>query len=178
MKRSPIQLIQTTLLKLAVEPVQDDRFGGRKPATPFEYDKVVLETARSCRRFPEYWNGRELPIEGIADKTYLVYLGLRTPTDGEETGPYKFEVVCSGVIAVMPTRTPGKVSDDDLALQFGLTLLYGVIREQLTNLTHRMTWGDIQLPTMNFLDETLSQPQPAGPAPAIEGESANTAAPA
>lgn len=160
MKRSQIQLLQSSLLKLAIEPVQDERFQGRTPSNPFEYEKVVLETARGCSRFPEYWEETAPPLEGLEEKTYLVQLGLRTPNDTQDVGPYRFEVVYSGVIALMPNRKAGTTSDDDLAVQFGLTLLYGVIREQLSALTYKMTWGQVLLPTMNFLDEVFESPEP------------------
>jgi pyrroline-5-carboxylate reductase len=50
-------------------------------------------------------------------------------------------------------------SNDDIALQYGLTLLYGLIREQISNLTHRMMWGQAMLPTMSFLDEKHERPE-------------------
>lgn len=158
MKRSPIQLVQSNLLKIAIEPVQEDRFKNRRPSNPFEYEKVVLETAREFVKFPEYWEGSP-PIEGLEDKTYLVQLGLRTPIDGAYVGPYKFEAVYSGVISILPNRKQGSISDDDLALQFGLTLLYGLIREQIGNLTYKMMWGQALLPTMSFLDEKHEAPE-------------------
>ncbi len=157
MKRSPIQLVQSTLLKLEIEPIQSDRVEQRQYANPFEYDKVVLETARNLVKFAEYWEG-EPPYPGLEESTYLVQLGLRTPTDGSDVGPYKFEVVYSGVIAVLPSREMKNTNNDDIALQFGLTLLYGLIREQIINLTHKMMWGQATLPIMSFLDEKLERP--------------------
>jgi hypothetical protein len=71
----------------------------------------------------------------------------------EDVGPYKFEIVYSAVITVLPERAKGTISEDDLALQYGLTLLYGVIREQISTLTYKMSWGQVMLPTMTFLDE-------------------------
>lgn len=157
MRKSPIQLVHSTLLKLEIEPVHSEELEQRQYANPFEYDKVVLETARNCAKFSEYWEG-EPPYPDLEQATYLVQLGLRTPTDGSDVGPYKFEVVYSGVIAVLP-REVKNTSDDDMALQYGLTLLYGLIREQISNLTHRMMWGQAMLPTMNFLDEKHERPE-------------------
>ncbi len=158
MKRSPIQLVQSTLLKLEIEPLQGDRFERGQYSNPFEYDKITLETARNCEKFPEYWEG-EPPYPGLEESTYVVQLGLRTPTDGSDVGPYRFEVVYAGVIAVLPSREVKNTTNDDIALQFGLTLLYGLIREQISNLTHRMMWGQAMLPTMNFLDEKHERPE-------------------
>lgn len=153
MKKSPIQLLQTSLLKLSIEPVSEARYEKRRPSNPFEYEQIVLETARACNKLPEYWKEIPPPIEGLVDRTYYVQLGLRTPNDTIDVGPYRFEIVLSGVIAVLPSRKELKVPDDDMALQYGLTLLYGVIREQLSTLTYKMMWGQVMLPTMNFMDE-------------------------
>lgn len=153
MKKSPLQLLQTTLLKLSIEPVVDGRFTDRRPSNPYEYDHVVLETSKNCSKFQRYWDSIPVPVEGIQEKTYYVQLGIRTPLGTDNVGPYKFEIVYGGVIAVLPDRRMNEISDDDLALQYGLTLLYGVVREQLGALTYRMSWGQAMLPTMTFMDE-------------------------
>jgi len=153
MKKSKIQLLQTSLLKLSIEPVPDLKYENRRPSNPFEYDKIVLETSKDCTKLSEYWSGIAPPIESIRETTYQVQLGLRTPTDMEDVGPYRFEIVYSAVIVVLPDRSVGKLTDDDMALQYGLTLLYGVIREQISTLTYKMSWGQVMLPTMTFMDE-------------------------
>ncbi len=153
MKKSDIQLLQTSLLKLSIEPVPNPKFEIRRPSNPFEYDKVVLETSRECTTLSEYWSGIEPPMESIRETTYHVQLGLRTPADSDDVGPYRFEIVYSAVIVVMPDRKVGKLTDDDMALQYGLTLLYGIIREQISTLTYKMPWGQVMLPTLTFLDE-------------------------
>lgn len=153
MKRSKIQLLQTTLLKVSVEPVMDSKFKDRRASNPFEYENIELETSKSCKAFPRYWDDIPLPAEGLGDKTYYAQLGIRTPQDSDDVGPYRFEIVCGAVIVILPERKPLKISDPDLALQYGLTLLYEVIREQLATLTYRMSWGQALLPTMTFLDE-------------------------
>ena len=158
MKKSPLQLLQTSLQKLSIEPVTDPRFEKRRPSNPFEYEQIVLETSKMCSKIPEYWREIHPPIEGLVDRTYYVQLGLRTPNDSNEVGPYKFEIVLSGVVAVLPGRKELEVSDDDMALQYGLTLLYGVIREQLSTLTYKMMWGQVMLPTMNFMSEKTLEP--------------------
>jgi len=153
MKKSNIQLLQTSLLKLSIEPVPDLKYENRRPSNPFEYDKVILETSKECTKLREYWSGIAPPVESIRETTYHVQLGLRTPADSDEVGPYSFEIVCSAVIVVLPDRKVGKLTDDDVALQYGLTLLYGIIREQISTLTYKMPWGQVMLPTMTFLDE-------------------------
>lgn len=153
MKKSPLQLLQTTLLKLSIEPVVNKKFQNRRPSNPYEYDEIVLETSKSCTKFPRYWADTPVPVEGLLERTYYVQLGLRTPLETDNVGPYRFEIVYGGVIAVAPDRAHKDLSDEDIALQYGLTLLYGVIREQLGALTYRMSWGQAMLPTMNFMDE-------------------------
>lgn len=159
-----MQLLQSSLLKIFIEPC---KFEGDSPSTgPFDYDKVKFETARACGKFSEYWSGRLIPVDGLEKKTYFVQLGVRTPPEEENVGPYKFEIVCSGVVAVMPEREINSLSDDDLVLQYGLTLLYGIIREQLSTLTYKMTAGQALLPTMTFLEEKYS-PNDGGQRPAL-----------
>ena len=170
MRRSKIQLLQTSLLKISIEPVADSKYEDRVPSNPFEYEKVVLETSRSYLKLNEYWNGVKPPNESIRDSTYQVRLGLRTPTDLEEIGPYRFEVVYSAVISILPDRAKGEISEEDLALQYGLTLLYGVIREQISTLTCKMVWGQVMLPTMTFLDEK-TQPAETTSALPVEAKS-------
>lgn len=173
MKRSQIQLLQTSLLKLAIEPIPNSKFNGRRPSNPFEYEKIVLETSKSCKRYPQHWNDIQQPVEGLAEKTYFVQLGLRTPPDTEDVGPYKFEVVYAAVIAILPQRVNGELSDDDLALQYGLTLLYGVIREHVSTLTYKMNWGQAMLPTMTFMDEKTPSTVPSKAETAAIGSSNN-----
>lgn len=170
MKKSPLQLLQTSLLKLSIEPVNEPRFEKRRPSNPFEYEQIVLETSKTCSKLPEYWKEISPPIEGLVDRTYYVQLGLRTPSDSSEVGPYRFEIVLSGVVAVLPGRKELKVSDDDMALQYGLTLLYGVIREQLSTLTYKMMWGQVMLPTMNFMSEKTLEPQAESATSISDGE--------
>ncbi len=153
MRKSKIQLLQTTLHKLFIEPVGDSKYENRRPSNPFEYEKIILETHRDCSKYSGYWSVLTPPIESIRESTYHVQLGLRTATDTEDVGPYRFEVLCSAVIVVLPDRGEGTISEEDLALQYGLTLLYGVIREQISTLTYKMVWGQVMLPTMTFLDE-------------------------
>lgn len=161
MRKSDIQLLQTLLLKLTIEPVADSKYANRRPSNPFEYEKIVLETSKSCMKLSAYWSVTPPPIESLKDTTYHVQLGLRTPNGSDDVGPYKFEIVYSAVIAVLPDRDKGTISEDDLALQYGLTLLYGVIREQISTLTYKMSWGQVMLPTMNFLDEKTPSQIPA-----------------
>ncbi len=153
MRKSKIQLLQTSLLKLSIEPVADLKYENRRPSNPFEYEKITLETSKACSKLREYWSALPPPVESIRETTYHVQLGLRTPADIDDVGPYRFEIVYSAVITVLPDRAKGSLSDDDMALQYGLTLLYGVIREQISTLTYKMSWGQVMLPTMTFLDE-------------------------
>ena len=153
MKKSKIQLLQTTLHKLFLEPVDDSKYENRTPSNPFEYEKIILETHKACSKYSEYWDALTTPIENIKESTYHVQLGLRTASTTEEVGPYRFEVLYSAVVTILPGRGEGTLSEEDLALQYGLTLLYGVIREQISTLTYKMIWGQVMLPTMTFLDE-------------------------
>jgi len=151
MKRSPIQLLRLTLIKIAIEPVENGDL--ELTSTPFDFDKVPFQTSKSIGKFPAYWEGNKPPLEGLENSTYHVALGVRTPPDKSDIGPYKFEIVYAGVIAVLKHSPESKISERDMALQYGLTLLWGAVREQLSTLTHKMPHGAAMLPTMSFMDE-------------------------
>ena len=59
------------------------------------------------------------------------------------------------MVAIVPTSAPAGMTIELMAYQYGLTLLYGVIRETFSSLTSKMEFGHCMLPTMSFLDETF-----------------------
>ena len=153
MKRSPVQLLDPSLEKIFVAPSSESKYEERTPS-PFEYDeKRVFQFSKSFGRVPaSYWNGKP-PREGLGDRTFFVGLALRTNPDEKDVGPYKFEIKATGVVAVIPEKI-GKLEAPEAAYQYGLALLFGMIREQIYTTTSRMKWGPIILPIASFLDDT------------------------
>jgi hypothetical protein len=157
MRSSPIQLMETTLQKLYVEPVEDDQFADRSTSA-LSFSQTKFQTSKNCQRIDDYWNGGTPPHPGVENRTYLVSLGVRTSPDEEHVGPYRFEIVFSAVVVVVPEMEIDRANA--LAYQYGLTLLYGVIREQMSALSARMQWGHVMLQTMSFMDESWPVEEP------------------
>lgn len=155
MKASPIQLLESSLAKAFVEPVADYDDGGSDVSQVFE--EVVLQTYKRIDAFPDFWASEKPPFPGLADRTYRLALGVRTPDDQGQNGPYKFEVMFTAVVACIPERI-GELSPAQAAQEYGLTMLYGMIREQVLNLTSRMTYGTRLLPSVSFMGDSRSVP--------------------
>lgn len=170
MKASPIQLLESSIQKVFVE--SNDEYDEESNGTgPFE--EIVLQTFKRVDAFPDYWDDEKPPVDGLADRTYRLSLGVRTPTDDPSTGPYMFEVVFNAVVACVPERV-GTLTAAQAAREYGLTMVYGMIREQLLNATSRMPYGARLLPSVSFIGDSDAEPDPAAApvAPAASEEAA------
>lgn len=148
MELSPVQLIETDLVKVSVE------YNAKtKSEEGHDHDdgNILLEHMKSIRRM------KARPAEADGGKTalaYFVMLGLRSGEKQSENQPYTFEIVISGQIQVSVLNRPLE-QVDDMAAKFGFTMLYSQIRETLLNITARMRHGEYMLPTMSFLQSTF-----------------------
>ena len=155
MRASPIQLLETTLIKVSIEPIE--AVESAEPVAEghgkslFNLTTFEIQTSKGIIPYSKYWDDKQNPPNALVDKTYLIHLGVRTVPEVEAKGLYRFEVVVTGVVGVFSAE---KDSPEKMAYQYGLTLLFGVVREQLMALTLKMSNGSMMLPTMSFLDET------------------------
>ncbi|WP_374317204.1 hypothetical protein [Aquabacterium sp.] len=115
-----------------------------------QLDKVELQFRKRLEPFPEFWDGDE-PFEGARDRTFKVTLGVRTP-ESTDVGAYVFEIVITGAFACVAEKV-GAHSPEDAAYEYGLTMLYGMVREQFAAITSRMLPGIRMLPTLSFIGE-------------------------
>ena len=146
MRLSPIQLLDSSIERIFVERVHGVVEQNEAPLTTSMDFQVFKQFAAE----PEYWLETPEPAS-LKDRTFRVTLGLKTPQD-KPFQNYRFELVASGVLMVLPESfEPNRVQD--MALEYGLTLLYGILREHLTLSTGRMANGACLLPTMSFLGE-------------------------
>ena len=150
MKSSPIQLLESFPEKilLTISDSYDDK------STAGTFEKLDAQVFREIEDFPGFWE-TEPPVKGLEERTYNVTLGIRTPK-GKSAGPYVFEFVISGVVVCV--GSVGDRNPRDLAFEYGLTILYGNIREQFAGLTARMRPGIRFLPTLSFIGEKPSEP--------------------
>lgn len=158
MKKSPVQLLESILDKVLVQPNPEYDDDQSEPSS-----KVLLEFHREIEPATEYWKDQPVLESGMEGRTYRVQLGVRTPPNSP-AGPYSFEIVCSGIFACTADKLFKTLSPEDAIAEYGYTILFGVIREQLVSLTSRMTYGSRMLPTMSFMgdrtppDKTATQP--------------------
>lgn len=146
MRLSPIQLLESSVERIFVEQVKGDEVQESLDMTR----TLDFQVFKEIQPFPGYWSEAPDPAD-LQDRTYRVTLGLRTAPE-KHFQEYRLELVVSGVLMAMPKSFKNH-SVQDMVLEYGLTLLYGVAREQLTATTARMRNGFCTLPTMSFLGE-------------------------
>ncbi|SEL63183.1 hypothetical protein [Ectothiorhodospira marina] len=84
------------------------------------------------------------------DKTWWVAVGFGTAPDDERPRcPYILDVQAVGVFSVSEKYPADK--HEGLAFEYGAALVYGAIREMVTNITSRSLAGTLMLPTPSFV---------------------------
>lgn len=154
MKSSPIQILESFPEKILLT-TRDDA----EDSVPGSFEKLDLQVFRRIVECPEFWESSP-PVEGLESRTFKVTLGIRTPKD-KPAGPYLFEFVSSGIVACV--QNISDKSPKELAYEYGLTILYGNMREQIATMTARMNPGIRFLPTLSFIGEKPQEPEPARP---------------
>lgn len=143
MRPSIVQLKQVVFQRILVEAAKevDELVAGE--AVNFDFDGVNMKVRH---RF-----GVTQPKEdGTPSKAFLVILGFTIDNIEGKPAPYKIDVEALGFIEVVgdhETATP-----EDLAVVNGTSVVYGAVREMVTNLTSRFAPGALVLPTMDFRD--------------------------
>ena len=150
MRLSPVQLLDSRIERLHIEPSRDETAESHSDSQIFAY----LMVHRSCSPSPDYWDDTPDIDSGIKERTFHVRLGLKTPDDKEPLFPYRFELLVSGYFAIEREKI-GDLEAPDIAVQYGLTILLGTIRETLLSNSARMPKGPFLLPTFTFLGATF-----------------------
>lgn len=169
MMPSPIQLLQLTFKRVAVET--DPRHAPPEAPNPmttvFVFDGVGITT--------EVGLG-EIDMAHERGPMYLVSLRVlvdNQPSDDEpkrKFSPYLIDIEAAGVV-LLPNGAEKLGTPTDLVTVNGAALLWSAIREQLLTLTSRMPVGPVMLPTVHFHDlrqgaqeRAAVSPPPAAPA--------------
>lgn len=149
MRLSPIQLLESNIEVLSIKRDFDGDDAPERSLT----SSLDLQVYKNIEQVNDYWNKDEkLEPPELRNRTYEVTLGIRTPPQ-KNFEQYHFEIVVTGVIVCLPENFQHK-SVADMAHEYGLTLLYGIIREQFAATTARMRGGTKMLPTLSFIGET------------------------
>jgi hypothetical protein len=147
MKSSPIQLLASFPEKVWVERNMTEEMLGNGKSI---FDRIDLQVFKRIEICPEFWED-EPPVPGLKERTFRVTLGVRTP-EKSTVGAYLFEFVVTGTIACIPEKV-NEMNPEDAAFEYGLAMLYGMIREQFASITSRMQLGTRLLPTISFMGD-------------------------
>jgi preprotein translocase subunit SecB len=146
MRPSPLQLRHVVYKKVSVAPRSSEESGA--PGEGFDFEGVNLRSKI----------GTALK-EGQEDdpRDYLVDLEIVIDNNLGKPTPYEIDVGVIGIFNVLPSLP--KDRREDLVTVNGASILYGVIRELVLNLTSRFPNGALTLPGMNFEDSAPSARQ-------------------
>ncbi|WP_422096312.1 hypothetical protein [Variovorax sp.] len=150
MRPSPVQLLDTRILKIFVEPniTENDE---ASEAGEFAFADIEIETAKSIGLAEDFWSETPHEFGDVENRTIQLSLGIRSPE--ETAAPYKFEIICAGVFAILDSNYKANIPLDHLLWQAGLTMLFGRAREIISSTTSRMPNGELLLPTMTFMGD-------------------------
>jgi preprotein translocase subunit SecB len=150
MKPSPIQLLDSVFEEISIEvnPSHAPKAGG-----PVLND-IHFEISSGCEPLPDFWAGRDVPMPGIDARTFVVNLAIRTAADQNGNYPYTFRVRCAGVVACIREQVSANLSAEAAAQEYGLSLLYGMVRDLVLQCTARMAHSSWMLPTVSFMGDS------------------------
>ncbi|MBU3649155.1 MAG: hypothetical protein FGM28_02475 [Limnohabitans sp.] len=153
---SPVQLIDSYPLKMRVElAAPSDR-----PTMIKHAKDIGLEFYKDIRLI----EAGDLPkTSGYSpSNTYQVSLGVRSAYERPFSG-LDFEFVYAGRFVCTESYFDNRkreLSPECLAYQYGLTILYGSIRETFTTMANRMGQHGAFLPVLSFMEEKPPETTP------------------
>ena len=158
MQLSPLQLLEYTFDGVSVMPVigyvADPKFS---PALVFFPGKLAISAETGLQQLNEE--------KSYSD--YSVLLKLRVGPKEVNQAPYEVQVSVSGVVRMHLSQAVGQDEERRVrALVNGVSLLYGVIREMVSNITSRSVHGQLLIPSLSFADLANLPPDGITPAPA------------
>lgn len=147
MQLSPLQLLEYTFDGLSIMPVEgyvaDPEFS---TGLVFFPGKLALSAD----------TGLALLTEEASYSDFGVRLTLRVGPKKDSLAPYQVQVSVRGVVRMHLTQASGQAEERRVrALVNGVSLLYGIAREMVSNITSRSTHGQLLLPSLSFADLAL-----------------------
>ncbi len=91
-------------------------------------------------------------------RDYLLSLKLKIKPREKNVFPYFIEVAIQGHVTVVHDLPIEKFDRENFAVVNGSALLYGALRDTILALTGRFIYGEVMLPTVNFLDLKKTHP--------------------
>jgi preprotein translocase subunit SecB len=147
---SPLQLLEYTFDGVAVTPVE-----GYVADPKFSTDLVFFpgQLAMSAE------TGLAMLSEEANYSDYGIKLILRVAPKEEKQAPYNVQIAVRGVVRIHLKQEENQAEERRVrALVNGVSLLYGVVREMVSNITSRSAHGGMLLPSLNFADLATQKP--------------------
>lgn len=161
MQLSPLQLLEYTFDGVSVTPVEgyvaDPKFSTGLVFFPGNL-AISAET------------GLAVLGEEANYSDYGIKLTLRVAPKEDKQAPYNVQVSVRGVVRMHLTQEVNQAEERRVrALVNGVSLLYGVVRELVSNITSRSVHGGMLLPSLSFADLATQKPAvgPAVDAPSL-----------
>ncbi|MGT2509178.1 hypothetical protein [Cupriavidus basilensis] len=152
MKASPLKLNSLKFLRVSVFPRDEPEI-----LTPVE--RAVSIDTNGVNIHCSLTHAVADHAEGEEPRDYMVSMAIQVSDGPEKVIPYKVDVACVGYFSI-PHAFPEADRREDIAVVNGASLLYGAIREQVSSITSRCWYGELQLPSLNFHDDgPLAQKQ-------------------
>ena len=146
MQLSPIQLLESRFGFISIQPIPSYEAKDREEnGTAFSPDKLTASGEVLITELDKREN----------DSDYALCLTLKISPKEEDSAPYEINVTTHGLVRVLCQEQPRR---KELALVNGASLLFGSVREMVTNITSRSLNGAFLLPTFNFLDLLKQKP--------------------
>lgn len=135
MKASPLKLNDLSFLRLNLEI--DKKF--QDSASNYDFDstlvKCIIKHSKKENEENTWWVGVEFGTKSTEDKIC----------------PYLIDIVSVGLFSV--TTDIPEERREKLVYENGAALVFGAIREMVSNITSRSSYGPLQLPTASFMGE-------------------------
>lgn len=153
MQLSPLQLLEYTFEGVSVLPVDgyvaDPQFA---PGVVFFPGKLAISADTGLVLLEEQASYSDFGVK--------LTLRVRPKTDGD--APYTVEMSARGMVRMHLAQEQGQAEErQSRALVNGVSLLYGVVREMVSNITSRSVHGPMLLPSLSFADLATRQPTPS-----------------
>ena len=134
MRASPISLQDITFLKVQLETNKNFK----EQQGPYDFN------ATRCRYSIRHGKGK-------GENEWWVGFDFEVLEGEKKSPPYTLEVIAMGLFSISE-----KIKEDrreELIFENGAALVYGAIREMVTNLSYRFPMGRLMLPTLSFVGE-------------------------
>lgn len=144
MQLSPLQLLEYTFDGVSILPVD-----GYVADPEFSTGLVFLPGKLGMLAD----TGLALLTEEASYSDFDVRLTLRVGPKEDGSAPYQVVVSVRGVVRMHLTQASDQAEERRVrALVNGVSLLYGVVREMVSNITSRSVHGQLLLPSLSFAD--------------------------